>query len=409
MAAGARPLRSESEAESYVAESSFGFGHPGRVGIELEWLVFDQKDKARPIAPEYVLSKVSGADLSGQVSTEPGGQLELSSRTAGLNECISNSMADMRSLRDMTARAGLDLVGAGVDPWRQPAFQTELPRYVAMIEAFDQVNEAGRLMLCSTAAIQLSVDAGHGPPALGDIESKWRAAYAIGPILVAAFANSPVTGSVLTGWRSYREATWMRIDPSRTAVPRLDLPPREAWARYALDARVICIRRASGQSWTAPRGLTFRQWVASGLPRRPTLGDLQYHLTTLFPPVRPRGYLELRMIDAQCGDNWIVPAAVAEALLDDAVAMDSAQEAAAALSEQAARSDFDTWEVAARDGVANPLFRKAAAQCFEAALSCLSRRETPKEIVTLIEDFSEKYTANGRMPADDIIESYHGS
>ncbi len=401
-----RPLDRESEAESYVAESSFSFGQPGRVGVELEWLVYDQNNETKVIAPDFVLSKVGGEGLSGEISTEAGGQLELSSRPAGLNDCISNSQADMRSLRERAASEGLDLVGIGLDPWRPPAFQTDLPRYLAMVRAFDSLNDSGRLMLCSTAAVQVSVDAGHGQPASGDIESKWRAAYAIGPILVAAFANSPVTGSALTGWRSFRQATWMRIDPSRTAVPRLDLPPRQAWARYALDAHVVCIRQASGLPWTAPHGLTFRQWIASGTPRRPTLGDLAYHLTTLFPPVRPRGHLELRMIDTQCADNWVVPVAVAAALLDDAAAQDRALEAATELSEQAARSDISTWATAARDGVANPLFRKAAARCFEAALACLSREDTPEHTVAIVESFFEKYTSRGRMPADDIIDSY---
>ena len=82
----------------------------------------------------------------------------------------------------------------------------------------------------------------------------------------------------------------------------------------------MCVREPGSQDWTAPAGVTFRDWLrdgGSGTLRAPTAEDLDYHLSTLFPPVRPRGHMELRMIDAQPGDGWIVPAAVVTALADD--------------------------------------------------------------------------------------------
>ncbi len=80
----------------------------------------------------------------------------------------------------------------------------------------------------------------------------------------------------------------------------------------------MCVRRDGGP-WDVPEGMTFRQWSRTGAPSPPTREDLDYHLTTLFPPVRPRGHLELRMIDAQPGDDgWMVPLAVTAALFDDA-------------------------------------------------------------------------------------------
>lgn len=407
---GLPPLADEAEAEAHLIDDSFTFGYPGLVGIELEWLVYDKESTGTTLAPDSALRVLGagGDGLSGVLTTEPGGQIELSSRPSDLNECIASSVADMSCLVDRAASVGIDLVGIGVDPWRPPVFQTEHPRYLAMVGQFDQQNDSGRLMLCSTASVQVSVDTGYGSRAVGDVSTKWMAANAIGPVLVAVFANSPVADSKLTGWRSYRQATWMRIDPSRTTAPRQDLPPGDAWARYALDARVVCIRRPHGLPWAAPPGLTFRDWIRSDFPQRPTLDDLRYHLTTLFPPVRPRGYLELRMIDAQPGDGWIAPVAVAEALLDDARAMDVALEETAALTDYAERCGVSPWVVAARDGVANPAFRKAATGCLEAALSGLTRRDASKEIITSVEDFAATYTDRGRMPADDIIESLSG-
>ena len=87
----------------------------------------------------------------------------------------------------------------------------------------------------------------------------------------------------------------------------------------------MCVREPGSQDWTAPAGVTFRDWLrdgGSGTLRAPTAEDLDYHLSTLFPPVRPRGHMELRMIDAQPGDGWIVPAAVVTALTDDDRAAD---------------------------------------------------------------------------------------
>ena len=87
-----------------------------------------------------------------------------------------------------------------------------------------------------------------------------------------------------------------------------DGDPRAAWARYVLDAQVMCVREPGSTRWVAPSGLTFRNWIRGAASPGPTADDLTYHMTTLFPPVRPQGHLELRVIDAQPGDDgWIVP------------------------------------------------------------------------------------------------------
>ncbi len=75
---------------------------------------------------------------------------------------------------------------------------------------------------------------------------------------------------------------------------------------YVLDAQVMVLRDPGSHRWTAPSGLTFRDWLRGAVGPPPTADDLTYHMSTLFPPVRPRGHLELRVIDAQLGDGWIV-------------------------------------------------------------------------------------------------------
>lgn len=301
---------------------------------------------------------------------------------------------------------GTELLGSGLDPHRPPCLQVDVPRYNAMLETFDSFGGAGRRMLCSTASAQVSVDAGQNDSMAIDFRAKWQVAYALGPILVASFANLPLANSELTGWRSMRQATWMQIDPSRTGIPSMRIEPRLSWARYALDAFVICIRHLDDQPWTAPRHFAFRQWIISGWPRCPTFGDLRYHLTTLFPPVRPRGYLELRMIDAQAEDNWIVVLAVVHALLDDSKAVDAVLEITEPLRARASKTGVSPWKRAARYGTADRLMGLAATQCFEVALSSLSRAGVTHDVGNLVQKFADMYVSRNRCPADDVIECH---
>jgi glutamate--cysteine ligase len=201
------------------------------------------------------------------------------------------------------------------------------------------------------------------------------------------------------------------MDPGRTRAPAPraaygdDGDPRHAWAAYALDAELMCVPDPGSRDWAAPPGLTFRGWLrgdAASL-RPPTRDDLSYHLSTLFPPVRPRGHLELRMIDAQSGDGWIVPTAVVTALADDERAADAAL--AAAEPVWAGSADVqDPWLRAARCGPADPLISQASRQCFEAADAALARSGSPAPIRRAVADFTERYVLKDRCPADDQLE-----
>ncbi len=358
----------EDDAEAHVHGICFKTGPPRRVGVELEWLVRDARDPSLPVPAERIFPAV--ADLTAPavlpspaalpsgslLTTEPGGQLELSSAPAdSLGECVTAVRQEMTTLRQAVQRAGLDLQGYGFDPIRPPRRVLDLPRYVAMEEFFDRSGPWGREMMCNTASVQVCLDAGRDTTATGGYRWRWRLAHHIGPVLVAAFANSPLRQGKPSGWRSTRQEVWGHLDPGRTRPPPGDgdaadaCDPRDRYVAYALDAELMLVRRPGSPSWTAPPGLTFRDWIrdwAGGrrdranpgcrdrergrreTGRPPTLDDLAYHLSTLFPPVRPRGHLELRMIDAQPGDGWIVPAAVAWALFEDARAADEAMAAA---------------------------------------------------------------------------------
>jgi glutamate--cysteine ligase len=426
----------EADAEAQVHGICFKTGPPERVGVELEWLVRDRRDPALPVRAEQVTATLAGfgsedhSDGDGypgqnahfdryqfpslpsgaSLTVEPGGQLELSSAPAAtLGELVEVTGRDLAALRDAAAAAGLELCGYGLDPLRPPRRLLDLPRYAAMEKFFDRDGPWGRQMMCGTASVQVCVDAGDDGASPSGYRSRWRLMHAIGPVLVAAFANSPLRDGRPAGWRSARQQVWANMDPGRTRAPgpyAAEGDPRDAWACYALDAELMCVREPESQDWTAPPGVTFRDWLrdgGSGGLRAPTAEDLDYHLSTLFPPVRPRGHMELRMIDAQPGDGWIVPAAVVTALAADDQAADTALAAAEPVWDGPPDAE-DPWLSAARCGPADPGIARASKRCFEAAEAALGRCAAPARIRQAVADFIERYVAKDRCPADDHMD-----
>jgi glutamate--cysteine ligase len=415
----------EETAAAHVHGIVFKTGPPGKVGVELEWLVRDARDPALPVPAKRTFPAV--ADLTApavlpdpaalpsgsMLTTEPGGQLELSSAPASsLSECITAVRGEMTTLRQAVDRAGLRLQGYGYDPLRSPTRVLDLPRYAAMEEFFDRSGPWGRQMMCNTASVQVCLDAGQDTTAKGGYRWRWRLAHQLGPVLVAAFANSPLRQGKPSGWRSTRQEVWAHLDPGRTQPPPAgDRDPRDTYVDYALDAELMLVRRPGSPSWAAPPGLTFRGWLQGQGERRPTVDDLTYHLSTLFPPVRPQGHLELRMIDAQPGDDgWVVPAAVAWALFEDPAAAEVAMAAAEPLSSGNGHRSHNgsrtgnPWLRAAREGPADPAISRASQQCFEAADAALGRANAPADIRRSVAEFTERYVFAGRCPADDQLK-----
>jgi glutamate--cysteine ligase len=150
--------------------------------------------------------------------------------------------------------------------------------------------------------------------------------------------------------------------------------------------------------------VTFRDWIRHGeraVPGRtaPTLDDLAYHQTTLFPPVRARGHLEVRYLDAQPGDGWQVPAAVVAALAQDPRAADLALEAC---------QGTDTlWRDAARSGVHHPVLRASATRVLTLAAESLRAHERTTGLAVRVEEFLLRYPLRGRHPGDDLLDALH--
>jgi glutamate--cysteine ligase len=406
-----RTAVTEAEVEALVRGICFKTGPPRKLGVEVEWLVHELRTPQLPVTPERLEAAYAAlrtVPLRSALTIEPGGQLELSSPpAASLMECIGTVSADLTAVRAVLAEHDLGLVGIGQDPWHSPRRFLREPRYDAMETCLDRTGPAGRAMMCTSASVQVCLDAGHEEPGPLGLGRRWWLAHQLGAVLVAAFANSPAAGHEPTGWLSSRQLLWMEIGAGRAGAPPLEMDPRTAWARHVLDAPVMCVRRDGGP-WDVPEGLTFREWTRSGAPRPPTREDLDYHVTTLFPPVRPRGHLELRMIDAQPGDDgWIVPLAVTTALFDDPEAAETAYRIVKPLAERALSLPAPhnpLWTEAARRGLADPELHEAAVACFEAAVEALPRLGATPEVTAAVAAYRDRYVAPGRCPADDLLD-----
>ncbi|MFE2415763.1 ergothioneine biosynthesis glutamate--cysteine ligase EgtA [Streptomyces hokutonensis] len=409
-----RTAVTEPEVEALVRGICFKTGPPRTLGVEVEWLVHELRLPQLPVTPERLeaaYAALKTVHLRSALTVEPGGQLELSSSPAtSLMECIGSVSEDLDTVRAVLARDNLGLVGVGHDPWHPPRRFLHEPRYDAMERHLDRTGPAGRRMMCSSASVQVCLDAGYEEPGPLGHGRRWWLAHQLGAVLVAAFANSPLVGRSPTGWRSSRQLIWMEIGPGRAGAPPLDAEPRGAWAEHVLDSPVMCVRREDGP-WDVPEGLTFREWTRSSTP--PTRDDLDYHLTTLFPPVRPRGHLELRMIDAQPGDDgWIVPLAVTTALFDDPEAAETAYRAVKPLAERSLglpAPHNPLWIDAARYGLSDPELHEVALVCFATALEALPQLGASAGVVDAVRAYFDRYVIRGRCPADDLLDRVRGT
>ncbi|HSO95993.1 MAG TPA: ergothioneine biosynthesis glutamate--cysteine ligase EgtA [Acidimicrobiia bacterium] len=394
------PVLTELEAHRAVADAARGPAAPAsngthRVGVELEWLAGRLDDPSRPVPFDALQAATASLEpLSGgsRISFEPGGQVELSSPALdGLAACTSIGR-DTATLRAALEPAGIGLTAVGLDPSGERDRVVRNARYDAMEAFFDADGDAGRTMMRSTAAVQVNLD--YGPD--GERERRWQLAHDVGPVLAAAFANSPWSRGEPTGWRSARLAVWFGIDPGRSApVPRTGACP-DAWATYALDARVMMVRRSTDEHVPVLDDLGFRTWITDGHPLGwPTRDDLDYHLTTLFPPVRPRGWLELRMIDALPDPWWRAAVAVSDAVITDPE-LDAAVRAASG-------PVSSLWREAAHDGLSHPALGRAARGCFHAARDVLSSRGADRATIDATEEFIDRYVDRSRCPADDRL------
>jgi glutamate--cysteine ligase len=350
-------------------------------------------------APVYPLGS------GGRITFEPGAQIEHSSavhRTAaGALEEVERVVAGLRKAFDAHR---VVLASAGLDLWHEldtVPQQLVASRYQAMANYFDRRGRYGRVMMRHTASMQVNLDLGPGMVA----RERWLLSNLVSPLVTATFAASPAAGAV-----SARAQAWQGLDPTRTGFPatlvdgsRTD--PSEVYADAALSADLMLFWTAPGAAEPGEPGFSFERWIREGHPRYgwPTPKDLEYHLTTLFFEVRPRGFLELRAPEA-LPDLWRpVSVVLLAGLLYDAAAR---AEGLALLEDTRGRLP-KLWYAAAHTGLRDEELGPLAPRTWEIALDGARRlpegflRERDLE---LTERFLERFTFRGQMPADELSE-----
>jgi glutamate--cysteine ligase len=397
--ATARPdepdMASSSTVAQYIADTCLVDAPLGHVGLELEAHCFDPADPhRRPSWDEIteVMELLPPLPCGSRITVEPGGAIELSGPPAdGVVPAIDEMRRDQAVLRSAFADAGLGLVFLGADPLRPPKRINPGARYRAMERFFaaSHSGEAGASMMTSTASIQVNLDAG---PAAG-WAARVRLAHALGPTMIAITANSPMLGGEFTGWLSTRQRVWGQMDSARCG-PILGASgddPGTDWARYALKAPVMLVNNPEAVAVT--HYVPFTDWVDGRIllgDRRPTVADLEYHLTTLFPPVRPRQWLEIRYLDSVPDAFWPAVVFTLVALLDDPAAADLAAEAVEPVA--------TAWDNAARLGLRDHRLYEAANRCVAVAAE-----KAPPELTHAMERLVRS-VEQGRCPGDDFAD-----
>jgi glutamate--cysteine ligase len=398
-------LTSSNSAALHVGSACLQDGPLGRVGLEIEAHCYDLADPWRRPGWLELTEVIDGLPVlpgGSKVTVEPGGAVELSGPPMdGPLTAIDAMAADQVVLRAAFVGAGLGLALLGADPLRPAMRVNPGARYRAMEQFFaaSDTGSAGSAMMTSTASVQVNLDAGP--------QSGWaarvRLAHALGPTMIAIAANSPLLSGQFTGWRSTRQRVWGQLDSARCG-PVLGASgddPASDWARYALRAPVMLVHNPDAVPVT--NWVPFADWVDGRAllgGRLPTQADLDYHLTTLFPPVRPRGWLEIRYLDSVPDSVWPAVVFTLVTLLDDPAAADIATEATESVA--------TAWDSAARIGLYDRRLHAAAVRCVGAAAdrAPAQLRECMQRLVDMVEqggcpgdDFSDRAVEHGIAPA----------
>ncbi|PNG26680.1 glutamate--cysteine ligase [Methylocella silvestris] len=266
----------------------------------------------------------------GAISLEPGGQFELSGAPlATIHETDAELDRHFSALKSVAAPLGMRFLALGMNPkWRLD----EIPlmpkqRYAIMRRYMPKVGGRGLDMMFRTATVQANLDFSSE----ADMVKKLRVSLALQPVATALFANSPFTDGKLNGFLSARSEIWRDTDAARTGMLPFAFEPGmgfERYADYALDVPMYFVKR--GETYIDVAGSSFRDLLAGRLAacpgERATLSDWANHVSTIFPEVRLKRYLEMRGADAGPRPMLTALPALFSGLLYDQASLDQACE-----------------------------------------------------------------------------------
>ncbi len=350
----------------------------------------------------------------GAVSLEPGGQLELSGAPL---ETVHQTSEEIRQhlveVGEVGRELGIGFLGLGFSPKWTLAQTPIMPkaRYRIMARYMPKVGLLGLDMMFRTATVQVNLDFADE----ADMVKKLRAGLALQSLATALFANSPFTEGKLNGFKSYRAEVWRDTDPDRSGLLPFAFEPGmgfERYVDYALDVPMYFVYR--DYHYIDVAGASFRDFLAGKLATlsgiRPTLDDWADHLTTLFPDVRLKQFLEMRGADAGSFAELCALPALWTGLLYDATALADASALIADWTEAERQHLRDT---VPRLALATPFrggtLREVAGEVLRLAEAGLKRRarqdrkgEDERKHLALLQEAIER----GQSPAEVLLGAY---
>jgi len=369
--------------------------------------------------PLYEGESLIGLEKGGaNISLEPGGQFELSGAPLeNIHQTCDEVNEHLRDVKEVADEIGAGFIGLGAAPIWKHEDMPVMPkgRYRLMTGYMAQVGTHGTQMMYRTCTVQVNLDFASE----ADMVRKFRVGLALQPVATALFANSPFFEGRPTGYKSWRSRIWRDLDPARTGMAPFVFEDGfgfERWVDYALDVPMYFVYRDG--RYIDALGQSFRDFLDGRLPalpgERPLVSDWADHLTTIFTEVRIKQFMEMRGAD---GGPWrrlcALPALWVGLLYDDA-----ALEAAWDIARDWDAETREAWRVAAgRDAldatVGGQRMRDIARDVVAIARDGLKNRAR-EGVGGLVRDEThflntlEESVETGRVPADELLEKYHG-
>ncbi|MDB5654863.1 MAG: glutamate--cysteine ligase, partial [Tardiphaga sp.] len=353
----------------------------------------------------------------GAISLEPGGQFELSGAPVEtIHQTQAELMAHLAQVREVATPLGIGFLGLGMTPsWSREQIPV-MPkgRYKIMSGYMPKVGQYGLDMMYRTCTVQTNLDFSSE----ADMVKKLRVSVALQPIATAMFANSPFTEGKPNGYQSFRAEIWRDTDNARAGmIPGAfeDGMGFERWVDYALDVPMYFVKR--GDEYIDVAGSSFRDFFDGNnkmIPgEKPTLSDWANHLSTIFPEVRLKRYLEMRGADGVPWNRLPALSAFWVGLLYDDAALDAAWEIVrhwTAAERQAMRDDVP--KLGFKTRIKDRYLFEIAKECVGLAHGGLKRRarldQGGRDESRHLEPLDRIITL-GKNPAEEMLDKFNGS
>jgi glutamate--cysteine ligase len=352
----------------------------------------------------------------GAITLEPGGQFELSgAQVETVHQTSRELMAHLAQVREVAQPLRIGFLGIGMTPSWTRAEMPKMPkgRYKIMTAYMPKVGRFGLDMMYRTCTVQTNLDF----CSEADMVKKLRVSIALQPVATALFANSPFTEGKPNGFLSFRAEIWRDTDNDRTGMLPWAFEQGmgfERWVDYALNVPMYFIKH--GDEYVDVAGQSFRDLLAGKLPGMPgaraTISDWSNHISTIFPEVRLKRYLEMRGADSgPLPDLLALPAFWAGILYDD-LSLDAAWDLVKPWTAEERQKLRDT---VPREGLAATVRGRTvfaiATDVLELARAGLARRKrfdfSGRDETHFLEVLQDRL-ARGTTPAQELLQKFNG-